>query len=114
MKTKHVRRFSGAFCYTLQGFFALCLAVSGQFDILPLMFYVLATAASGAETTGPLSSLIDLSPNFSGIVVGMVGMLSASTMYLSPMVVGALTLYNVGQHKLFYIVRFKTYLYVNI
>lgn len=63
--------------------------------MLPLMFYTLSAAISGAETTGPLSSLVDLSPNFAGIVVGMVGMLSASTMYLSPLVAGVLTLDNV-------------------
>lgn len=93
---KHVRRFAGAFCYTLQGFFAICLACSGRLYGLPMLFYTLTAAASGAESTGPLTSLIDLSPNFAGIVVGLVGMLSASTMYFSPLVVGWLTLDNVS------------------
>jgi hypothetical protein len=42
----------------------LGLAFSGCNSTAAIVFSTVATAASGAVSTGPLASLIDLSPNF--------------------------------------------------
>jgi hypothetical protein len=47
-----------------QGAFMLGLAFSGCNSTAAIAFSTIATAVSGAVSTGPLASFIDISPNF--------------------------------------------------
>jgi hypothetical protein len=47
-----------------QGLFTLGLAFSGCNATAAIVLSTAATAVSGAVTTGPLASFIDISPNF--------------------------------------------------
>lgn len=49
----------------VQGIFMLGLAYSGCNKMAAIVFTTLATAANGAVSTGPLASLVDISPNYS-------------------------------------------------
>ena len=95
MSRTNVRKLAGTFCCTINGIFIIGLAYSGCNSYLAVMFLTLATAVHGAVSTGPLASLVDLSPNFSGITLGLVGMVSVLPGFISPIIVGHLTFGNV-------------------
>lgn len=49
---------------TIQGVFMLCLAYSGCNYTAAIIFLSAAVAVNGAVSTGPLASLVDISPNY--------------------------------------------------
>lgn len=48
-------------------------------------------------STGALSAMVDLSPNFAGILLGISGMIGVIPGFISPIIVGILTLNNVSR-----------------
>lgn len=57
----------------VNGIFIICLAFSGCESIAAVIFMTLATTVHGSVSTGPLASIVDLAPNFAGIILGIIG-----------------------------------------
>lgn len=95
LTTASVRKIAGTVGSCLQGLFTIALALFGNVGHMAIVWFFCAATVHGAISSGPIASLIDLSPNFSGITMGMVAMFSASTMFISPHVVSAFTLHKV-------------------
>ena len=74
----------------------LALAFSGCDHYAAIFFLTAATAANGAVSTGALASMVDISPNFASIVLGINGVVTVLPGFISPIVVGALTYQNVS------------------
>lgn len=96
MTRTNVRKLAGTFCLIVNGLFVIGLAYSGCNSAAAISLLVAATAMHGAVSTGPLASLIDISPNFSGITLGLTGMFAVLPGFISPLIVGSLTLNNVS------------------
>ncbi|PSN34790.1 hypothetical protein C0J52_06210 [Blattella germanica] len=102
----NVRKMATAVCCVGQGLFALGLAFSGCNSLAGIICLTAATGVSGAVSTGPLASIIDISPNFSSIMLGITNMVSVIPGFISPIIVGVLTFQNqtVGQWELVFII----------
>ncbi|TMW49372.1 hypothetical protein DOY81_005516 [Sarcophaga bullata] len=48
----------------------------------------------GAVSSGPLASIVDIAPNYAGIVLGISGTIGVLPGFISPYIVGILTLGN--------------------
>lgn len=95
MSRTNVRKLAGATSTLLNGVFVLCLAFSGCSSNAAILFLTLSTAVHGAVSSGQLASLIDISPNYSGVTLGLNGMIAVWPGFISPYIVGKLTLGNV-------------------
>ncbi|KAI5748660.1 hypothetical protein M8J76_001052 [Diaphorina citri] len=87
----NVRKLASAFCTLVQGIFVLGLAFSGYNSAAAIFNLAMATMVHGAVTAGPLASLVELSPNFAGVLQGISGMLSSIPSFISPVLVGIYT-----------------------
>ncbi|CAH1999139.1 unnamed protein product [Acanthoscelides obtectus] len=106
MSRPNVRKLATAVCCIGQGFFMLGLAYSGCDRYRAIVFLTLAVAIHGAVSTGPLASIVDISPNYAGVILGIINTIVASVGFLTPMVVGYLTYQNqtvVQWQKVFWI-----------
>lgn len=72
------------------------LAYSGSHKVMAILWYTLACILHGAGPSGGLSTLIDLSPNYAGVLLGILSTVTASTGYITPLIVGVLTNNNVS------------------
>ena len=90
----------------MNGIFVLCLAYTGCNSVLAVVFLTSALAVHGAVSSGPLASLVDIAPNYAGITLGLVGMITVIPGFLSPFIVSYLTFENqsVEQWKLVFII----------
>lgn len=95
LSTTCVRRCAGAISGCGQGAFVMAMAFVGPARAVPIVLFVLANVAQSATASGPLANLMDLSPNFAAVTVGMVQIFTASTSVLSPLMVSQFTLNNV-------------------
>jgi hypothetical protein len=59
-----VRKISTTICTVVQALLIVAIVYSGCDPVLVNGFLLLAMTASGASTSGPLSIMVDLSPNF--------------------------------------------------
>lgn len=91
-----VRKFACALCTSINSLFVLALAFCGCDALLAVACVATATMIHGAVSTGPLANVIDISPNYSGIILGLTGTISVFPGFLSPYIVGKLTLNNVS------------------
>lgn len=96
MSRTNVRKMAGSLCTIGVGVCLLGMAQSGDNAVMAVVWFTLANVVHGANTSGPLANQVDLSPNFAGIVLGITASCSAMTGYISPYMVGALTLNNVS------------------
>ncbi|XP_055382266.1 sialin [Condylostylus longicornis] len=94
MTRTNVRKLATTVCCIIKGLFVLALAYSGNSSTASVIFLSLATMAHGAVSTGPLASIVDIAPNYAGIVLGISGMITVLPGFISPIVVGMLTLGN--------------------
>ncbi|XP_034229962.1 sialin-like [Thrips palmi] len=94
MSRTNVRKMATAMCNIGQAVFVLGLAFSGCDKYAAILFLTAATAANGAVSTGALASMVDISPNFASIVLGINGVVTVLPGFISPIVVGALTYQN--------------------
>lgn len=95
MSRTNVRKLATVVCNIIKGVFILGLAYSGCSSFVAVLFFTLALTVSGAISAGSLANMVDISPNFSGIVLGINTMIGVLTGFISPIVVGKLTLGNV-------------------
>lgn len=94
MSRTNVRKMATFCCCIIKGCFVICLAYSGCSSTTAVIFLTLATAVHGSVSTGPLASIVDISPNHASIVLGISGMIGVIPGFISPAIVGALTLGN--------------------
>jgi MFS transporter, ACS family, solute carrier family 17 (sodium-dependent inorganic phosphate cotransporter), member 5 len=90
----NVRKIGTTICCTINGLFVLGLAYVGCDSTLACVFIILATGCHGAVSTGPLASIIDNSPNFAGVLLGIVNMFCVIPGFVSPLIVSYLTFEN--------------------
>ncbi|XP_049950460.1 uncharacterized transporter slc-17.2-like isoform X1 [Schistocerca serialis cubense] len=101
-----VRRIATFVCCPVMGVLTLGLAFCGCQPVWAAVLLAAATAVSGAISSGPLASLVDLSPNFAGILMGVSCTLGFTAAFISPLIVSVLTYNNqtTAQWQLVYIV----------
>jgi MFS family permease len=75
----------------LNGMCFICLAYSGCNLPFAITFFTLSLTLHGAVSTGVLAAMVDIAPNFSGIVMGVSGTFGVISGFLSPMIVGYIT-----------------------
>lgn len=97
MSRTNVRKLAGTFSMLVGAGFVIGMAYAGCNESLALGMLVAATAVHGAVSSGPLASLVDLSPNYSGITLGLAGTVSLMPGFISPVIVGKLTKDNVSE-----------------
>lgn len=78
----------------LNGFACLGLAYSGCNANAAVFFMTLSLMLHGAVSSGTLSSIVDIGPNFAGITMGIVSTIGIITGFISPIIVGYITFQN--------------------
>jgi hypothetical protein len=73
----------------------LALAYSGCDYTWAVVWLSAAVAMNGSVSTGPLASMVDISPNYASVILGIVNSIVALVGFLTPAVVGQLTYQNV-------------------
>lgn len=94
MSRENVRKIGTSISCIVNGIFVLGLAFSGCNALLACAFIILSSAAHGAVSSGPLSAIIDNSPNFAGVLLGIVNMFCVIPGFVSPIIVSNLTFEN--------------------
>lgn len=94
MSRDNVRKIGTTICCIINGIFVLALAYSGCNEVLACVFIILATGCHGAVSSGPLAGIIDNSPNFAGVLLGVVNMFCVIPGFVSPVIVSYLTFEN--------------------
>ncbi|TMW51669.1 hypothetical protein DOY81_003258, partial [Sarcophaga bullata] len=94
MTRTNLRKFATAVCSILMGIMVLALAYFGHNPICAVVFITAATMFQGAGSSGPLSSMIDIAPNYAGIISGICGTIGSLPAFISAYLVGVLTLNN--------------------
>ncbi|KAF5279363.1 hypothetical protein FQA39_LY05473 [Lamprigera yunnana] len=74
-----------------QGLCMIGLAYSGCNSLMAITFLSVAITIHGAVSTGPLANLVDLSPNYASVLMGMANGFGAVGGMISPLIVGLLT-----------------------
>lgn len=92
----NVRKLAGGVSNIVHGLFVIALAYSGCNSTAAFVFLTMATTSHGAVSAGMFASVIDVSPNFSGIILGFCGLLGCMPGFISPYIVGQLTNGNVN------------------
>ncbi|KAH8296929.1 hypothetical protein KR044_001081, partial [Drosophila immigrans] len=92
----NVRKLATAVCCGVKGLVVLALAYFGYNATAAIVLVAVATMFHGAVSSGPLASMVDLSPNYAGIVLGVSGMIGGMPGFISPLIVGILTKGNVS------------------
>ncbi|KAJ9577119.1 hypothetical protein L9F63_006327 [Diploptera punctata] len=106
MTSTNVRKLAISICCLAQGAVILCLAFSGCNYIAAIILITLATSFTGGEAAGALGNLVDLSPNFASIMLGISQTVAVIPGTLSPMVVSFFTYQNqtIEQWKKVYLI----------
>ncbi|XP_054740258.1 sialin [Anastrepha obliqua] len=94
IKRTNLRKLATALCCIVNGIMVLCLAMFGYNAVAAIAFLTLALMFHGAVSSGPLASIVDMSPNYAGIVLGISGMIGVLPGFVSSYIVGIMTLGN--------------------
>lgn len=94
MSRTNVRKFAVFICNILQGVLILGIAYSGCNSTEAILFLITATGVAGATSSGMLSNVVDLSPNFASILQGLTGVTGNIPGFVSSYIVGILTYQN--------------------
>ncbi|XP_019772895.1 sialin [Dendroctonus ponderosae] len=94
MSRTNVRKLATAICCIGQGMFMLALAYSGCNSMMAIISLTLAVGMHGSVSTGPLASVVDISPNYAAVLLGLLNTAGAIGGFLTPAVVGYLTYQN--------------------
>lgn len=78
----------------MNGFAVIGLSFSGCDSTLAIIFLVMSLTFHGAISSGALSSVVDIAPNFSGVTLGLVSTIGMTSGFISPIIVGNLTFEN--------------------
>ncbi|KAJ9584073.1 hypothetical protein L9F63_021590, partial [Diploptera punctata] len=94
MSLTNVRKLAIAICCLLQAGVIICLAFFGFNHISAVILVTLATASSGAQPAGALGNLLDLSPNYASLMLGIAQTVSSIPGVISPVIVSYFTFQN--------------------
>ncbi|XP_061393380.1 sialin-like [Musca vetustissima] len=94
MSRTNLRKLATAICCIVKGLVVVALAYFGHNSTAAIVLLTVATMFHGAVSSGPLASIVDIAPNFAGIVLGISGMIGVLPGFISPYIVGVLTLGN--------------------
>lgn len=94
MSRSNVRKLATVFCTIVQGLFILLLAYSGCNAVLAIVFLTLAITVNGSVSTGALASVVDISPNYASVILGLMNTAVAAVGFITPTIVGYLTYNN--------------------
>lgn len=94
MSRENVRKIGTTISCVVNGIFVLGLAYSGCNAVLACTFIILSSGSHGAVSSGPLAAIIDNSPNFAGVLLGIVNMFCVIPGFVSPIIVSYLTFEN--------------------
>ncbi|VVC32475.1 Hypothetical protein CINCED_3A020713 [Cinara cedri] len=94
MSMTNVRKMASCFSNILQGLFIMGLCFSGCNSIIAVIMLVCATAVNGAVSSGALAAVVDLTPNYAGVIQGIIGTVCVCSGFISPLVVGFLTFHQ--------------------
>ncbi|XP_063910758.1 sialin [Zophobas morio] len=94
MSRTNVRKLATAGCTIGQGLCMLGLAYSGCDYTWAVIWLSAAVAMNGSVSTGPLASVVDISPNYASVILGIVNSVVALVGFITPAVVGQLTFQN--------------------
>ncbi|VVC25990.1 Major facilitator superfamily,Major facilitator superfamily domain [Cinara cedri] len=86
-----IRKISTNICTVLQAVLIVAVVYSGCDQWLVNGFLLLAMTVSGASTSGPLSIMVDLSPNFASVLQGFSGIIGVIPGMISPIVLSYFT-----------------------
>lgn len=75
----------------MNGIFVLGLAFAGCHVVLAVILLTISLMLHGAVSSGALASVVDISPNFAGVSLGINSSFSVLTGFISPIIVGYLT-----------------------
>lgn len=78
----------------INGFACLGLAYSGCNATAAVFFLTMSLMLHGAVSSGVLSSIVDIGPNYAGITMGLVSSITIVTGFISPIIVGYITYQN--------------------
>lgn len=95
MSTTNVRKLACGFSNIAHGLCILMLSLSGSNETLVKFNLMSAAVASGAISSGGLPGIVDLAPNYAGVLQGINGMVVASFISVSPYIVGLITFQQV-------------------
>ncbi|XP_053669046.1 sialin [Anopheles marshallii] len=104
MSRTGVRKMGGALCCFVNGIFVFILAYCGCNSFMATIFLTLATTVHGAVSTGPLANLVDMSPRYAGILLGVSGMITVVPGFISPIIVGMLGNHTVEQWRIIFLI----------
>ncbi|XP_063981973.1 sialin-like isoform X2 [Diachasmimorpha longicaudata] len=101
-----VRKLAIAMCTAVQAIFTVGLSLSGCQSTLAVVFMLMGTIVTGGISAGTVATLVDLSPNFSSILLGICGLAVNGVGAISPLIVAELTNNNqtIGQWKLVFLI----------
>lgn len=91
------RRLGSFVCSIISGFCIIGMGYSGCNYIMAVTFQTIAITVHGALSSGVLVNVIDIAPNFSGIILSLTSFLASASGFISPMIVAYLTLNNVSR-----------------
>ncbi|CRK96189.1 CLUMA_CG009618, isoform A [Clunio marinus] len=94
MSRNNVRRLAAFFSLVLNGFAVLAMAYTGCSVTTAVLFYTMSLSLHGAVSTGALSSIVDIAPNYAGITMGLTSSIAIISGFVSPIVVGYMTFEN--------------------
>lgn len=95
MSLTGIRKLSMFMCTVVQAIFTVGLGLSGCHSMLAVFFMITGTMMTGAISSGSIANLVDLSPNFGSILLGICGLIANGAGAISPLIVGLLTNGNV-------------------
>lgn len=78
----------------LNGLAVLGMAYSGCNATAAVVFFTLSLLFHGAVSSGALSSILDISPNYASLTLGIVSTVAIISGFISPAVVGYFTFEN--------------------
>ncbi|XP_046990674.1 sialin-like isoform X1 [Schistocerca americana] len=94
MSKTGIRKLGSAVCCIIHGFFMLGLAFSGCNYLAAIICIAASVGTSGAVSSGPFASFVDLSPNYASILFGIGCTVADLPGFISPAIVGTLTYQN--------------------
>ncbi|KAJ8872233.1 hypothetical protein PR048_025835 [Dryococelus australis] len=91
MSRTGIRKLAIAMCCLVQGAAMVIMAFSGCNSTVAMAGMLLGVCVQSLETSGQLASLVDISPNFAGILLGIMHAMTSVTGFTGPILVGYLT-----------------------
>lgn len=104
MSRTNVRKLATFFFCIINGLLLILLAHANCNSTIAVIFLLLATSVHGAVSTGPLAGMVDISPNYASILLGITSLIGVLPGFISPYIVGRLTLDNVCVCDQYYLI----------